>query len=207
MSIAWIRRPISRMKGNTIKPIDYLNFARRDLVENDDRALVNAIGNIKRAIDCQLDVLLEIYGLLRLSMKQKWGFPRKIEIIQKTGVISPNILKRINKTRVDLEHFHKKPEREKVLMAVDVAELFIELHKYKTSRIVLLINYEEDFAFIMDTKQDLIKIYDNTELLYNCGGIEMFMETIDKKKLKPIQEIAISDLDSWTEACARYMHL
>jgi hypothetical protein len=207
MASAWIAVPLSLMAGNTIKPVDYLNYARRDLIEDDDRALVNALGNIKRAIDCQLDVLLEIYGLLRGSMKQHWLFPKKIEIIQKIGVVSPNILKTINTERVKLEHFHKKPVKNEVITAADIAELFIELYKNKISRIELLINYDDDFAFWMDTEQNVIRIFDNTKLLLQCGDIEMFKETIDEKKLKPIQEIPISDLDSWTEACARYIRI
>lgn len=35
MSVTWINRDLIRMKDNKVKPIDYLNFARRDLVENE----------------------------------------------------------------------------------------------------------------------------------------------------------------------------
>ena len=55
MSQAIILVPLTRMSGITVKPIDYLNFARWDIVYGDTGALVNALTNIKRAIDCQLD--------------------------------------------------------------------------------------------------------------------------------------------------------
>lgn len=195
------------MSGNTVKPIDYLNFARRDIVEGDTRALINALSNIKRAIDCQLDVLLEIYGLLKLSMKEKWDFPRKIEVIRKAGVVSPNILKLINSRRVRLGHFHEKQKKEEVVEFLDIAELFIELFKFRTHRIELLIDYDNDFGFWMDTEQKVILIYDNTKLFWDCGGIEMFKETVQEKDVKPIQTIPISDIDSWTDACNRYIRI
>jgi len=207
MSQAIISVPLTRMSGNTVKPIEYLNFARRDIVDGDTRALVNALTNIKRAIDCQLDVLLEMYGLLKLSMKKKWGFPEKIEVIRKTGVVAPNILKLINSRRIQLEHYHKKPIKDEVTEFLDIAELFITLFKFRAHRIELLIDYDKDFAFWMDTEQNVICIYDNTKLFLECGGIHMFKETVEEMNIQPIQTIAISDLDSWTNACCRYIRL
>ena len=81
MTQAFFEVPLSRMLGTTVKPIEYVNFAIRDIVEEDSRAIVNALTNIKRAIDCQLDILLESYGLLKLSIKKRWSFPKKIEYI------------------------------------------------------------------------------------------------------------------------------
>ena len=188
-----------------MKPIDYINFARRDIVEGDTRAMVNALSNIKRAIDCQLDVLLEMYGLLKLSMKRKWSFPKKIEVIRKIGIVSPNILRLINTKRVQLEHYHKKPKKEEVVEYLDVAELFVELFKSKRNRTEVLIDYDNDFAFWMDTKQDVIRIYDNTKVLLECGGIETFKDIAQERDLQPIQTITVSDLDSWTDACAKYI--
>ena len=207
MSQAIISIPLSLMSGNTVKPIDYLNFARRDIVEGDGRALVNALSNIKRAIDCQLDVLLEMYGLLKLSMKKKWSFPKKIEVIRKIGVVAPNILKLINSRRIQLEHYHKKPIKKEVVEFLDIAELFIELFKFRAHRIELLIDYYKDFAFWMDTEQNVIHIYGNTKLFLECGGIHMFKETVQERDVQPIQTIAISDLDSWTDACCRYVRM
>lgn len=193
------------MSGSTVKPADYLNFARRDIVEGDTRALANTLTNIKRAVDCQLDVILEMYGLLKLSVNEKWSFPRKIEVIRKIGVVSPNILKLINSRRNQLEHYHKKPRKREVVEFLDIAELFVELFKFRTHRIELLIDYDEDFAFWMDTEQNEIRIYDDTKLFWKSGGIHMFKETIQERDIKPIETIPLSDLDSWIDACNRYI--
>ena len=205
MGQAFFTVRLALMSANTVKPIDYLNYARRDIVEGDTRALVNALTNVKRAVDCQLDVLLEMYGLLKLSQKKRWGFPEKIEVIKKIGVVSPNILKLINSRRNQLEHYHKKPIKKEVVEFLDIAELFIELFKFRMHRIELLIDYDKGFAFWMDTENDTIHIYDNTKLLLDHGGIHMFKETIQENNIKPIQTIPISDLDSWTDACNRYI--
>ena len=57
----------------------------------------------------------------------------------------------------------------------------------------------------MDTEQNMIRIYDNTKLFWDCGGIHMFKETVQEKDIKPIQIVPISDLDSWTDVCSRYI--
>ena len=104
-----------------------------------------------------------------------------------------------------MEHYHKKPRKEEVVEFLDIAELFIELFKFRAHRIELLIDYDKDFAFWMDTEQNRICIYDNTKLFWDSGGIHMFKETVQKKDIKPIQTIPLSDLDSWTDACNRYI--
>jgi hypothetical protein len=205
MTQAFITVPLSRMSDDTLKPFEYLDFARRDIIKGDVRALVNALSNIKRAIDCQLDVILEMYGLLKLSINKKWPFPKKIETIQKIGVVSPNILNLINSRRIQLEHRHRKPEKDEVAEFLDIAELFIELFRFRKRRIELLIDYDNNFAFLMDTERNTICIYEDTKVFWDMGGIKMFKETVQSKNIKPVKTIPISDLDEWCDACGRYI--
>lgn len=202
---AIITQPLERMKDKTTKPEEYLNFARRDAVEGDKRGFINAITNVKRAIDSQLDVILEMYGLLGLSIKKRWTFPRKIEVIQKIGVISPNVLNLINSKRVQVEHYHKEPSKEEVTEFLDITEMFIEFFKFRYHRIVVLIDYDEDYAFWMDLEKSEIRIYNNTKFLLDMGGIETFQELVQDKNIKPLETIPISDVDSWTTACGKYI--
>lgn len=109
-----------------LKAKDFLKFAECDLSSDSTHQQVNALSNIKRAIECQLDSLLFGFGLFRKSEKENWSFPHKIECLNKVGVISPSILKRINKKRVLLEHKYESPEKEQVEDALDVATLFVE---------------------------------------------------------------------------------
>jgi len=193
------------MSENSTKPIDYLTFARRDLVEGDTRALINALGNIKRAIECQLDVFLEMYGLLKLSMIEKWSFPKKIDIVRKIGVVAPSVLRLINAKRNKMEHYHERPKREEVVEFLDVAELFMESFKQRTHRIELLLDYENDYAIQLDTNRNQISIYENAKLIGKHGGIEFLKSGNKDQILIPIQVIGISDLDAWIDACSRYL--
>ena len=202
---AFVTVPLMLMSENSTKPIDYLTFARRDLVEGDTRALINALGNIKRAIECQLDVFLEMYGLLKLSIKEKWSFPKKIDIVRKIGIVAPSILRLINSKRNKMEHHHERPKKEEVVEFLDVAELFIELFKQRTHRIELLIDYENNYAIQLDTNKSQISIYENAELIGKHGGIEFLKSGNKDQILSPIQVIGISDLDAWTDACSRYL--
>jgi len=205
MTRAMITIPLMLMKGNNLKPMDYLNYARCDISEDDSRGLVNALGNVKRAIDSQLDVILEAYGLWKLSVKDKWNFPKKIDVIRRVGVVAPNILNLINSRRNQLEHYHRKPNSKEVTEFVDIAELFIRLFKSMTHRTEVLIDYDSDFAFFMDLEQNVIQIYDNTKMLLEVGGIEGFKAAIKNDDIIPLQIIPISDLDAWADACGRYI--
>ena len=202
---AFVTAPLGLMSENSTKPVDYLTFAHRDLVEGDNRAIVNALGNIKRAIECQLDVFLEMYGLYRLSIKEKWSFPKKIDVVRKIGIVAPGILRLINSKRNKMEHHHERPKKEEVVEFLDVAELFIELFKQKTHRIELLLDYENDYGIQLDTKKNQILIYENAELIGKHGGLEFLKSERKDQILSPIQIIGISDLESWTDACCRYL--
>jgi hypothetical protein len=107
------------------KPHEFLRFAEYDLRSSYEHHLVNALSNIKRAIDCQLDSLLVGFGLFDESKRKKLSFPKKVVWLDSFGIISPQILKRINKQRNLLEHEYMRPRKNDVEDAFDVAKLFI----------------------------------------------------------------------------------
>lgn len=108
-----------------IRAKEFLKSAEYDLSSEYDRHLVNALSNIKRAIDCQLDSLLFGFGLFEKSKKKKWHFPDKIVCLNKIGITSPRILERINQQRNLLEHEYTSPDKKRVEDALDVATLFL----------------------------------------------------------------------------------
>ena len=111
----------------TINPNNFLEYSKQDLNQGDERGLVNSLTNIKRAIECQIDTLLYFYGFGKVAKRENWGFPKKCNILQEIGILSPKILERINSHRVKLEHFYEKPDKERVEDALDVATLFVEV--------------------------------------------------------------------------------
>jgi hypothetical protein len=109
-----------------IQPKEFLGFAEKELSEgNDDRHLVNSLSNIKRAIDCQIDLVIYNHMMSKKAKKERWNFPEKMGYLQDVGIIAPRILKKINEKRNLLEHEYKKPTQEQVEDALDVATLFI----------------------------------------------------------------------------------
>lgn len=106
----------------------FLEFAKYDLTSKSNHHLVNALSNAKRAINCQLDSLLCGFGFFDYSkkeLKKKWNFPNKVEKLNQIGVLSPEVLNKINKKRNWLEHCYKNPQEEDVVDALDIATLFI----------------------------------------------------------------------------------
>jgi len=120
---SWTNSPI--ILPYEIKPKDFLKFAEEDLEKDNLRASVNALSNIKRAIDCQVESLLYVFGFYKKAKKNDWNFLKKMEILLKVGVVAPNILKKINTKRNKLEHDFKKPKRTEIEDFRDVALLFL----------------------------------------------------------------------------------
>lgn len=119
------RTRVTGIKG-VLEPRDFLDFAFRDSTElEDERNRVNCLGNAKRAIDCQVNRLIQRLGFLPLARKQDWNIPRKLEFITDVGIVAPRILRRLNALRNRLEHEFSPPTRDQVEDALDVATLFI----------------------------------------------------------------------------------
>lgn len=106
-----------------IKPRQFLRFAEHDLNSDYEHHLINALSNIKRAIDCQVDSLLVGFGLYNVKRK-KIDFPTKVALLNGLGIISPKILEKINRRRNLLEHEYINPDKDSVEDALDVATLF-----------------------------------------------------------------------------------
>lgn len=172
------------MKFFEIEAEDFLEFAKKDSEGQDLRSCVNALGNVKRAIECRIDFILFVYCLHEKSEKEHWDFPKKIEIIEQLGIVAPSILKKINKKRNELEHRYVKPTKEDVDDGRDVAKLFLAY----TSRLVV-----EPLTFF--------GIVDDYEIKLNRK--KGFATLIDKKKNVGEQVAKMNDHDGWVEFAKR----
>ena len=171
-----------------IKPKQFLKFAERDLNNELEHHLVNALSNIKRSIDCQLDSLLCGFGLFDYSKKKRWNFPTKVVQLNKLGLISPRILDKINKKRNLLEHDYKNPKKEDVEDALDVATLFIA--------------YTEKFLFSAITEcspaSDIEYSHLEVKLNYKEGEIVFYeLESKNNKLIQNIKKKVSSDSDEY----------
>lgn len=173
-----------RTKFFEIDAGDFLKFAMEDSKGEDLRSCVNALGNVKRAIECRIDSILYVYCLHKKSEKERWDFPKKIEIIQQLGIVAPNILRKINKKRNELEHRYVKLTKEEVEDGVDVAKLFLAYARRLVASPFTFFGVEGDYRIELNRKEGLATL-------------------IDEKKNVDAKVAKINDDDGWIEFAKR----
>jgi hypothetical protein len=105
---------------------DYLVFARTDLKQGSRRALVNSLGNTKRALHCQVDSVLHAIGLGTIAGDRRWDFRTKTDVIGAMGIVTPSVLSRINRVRNEVEHGYSSPTSAATMTdLIDAVELFL----------------------------------------------------------------------------------
>lgn len=173
-----------KLKFSEIDAEDFLEFAKEDSKGKDLRSCVNALGNVKRAIECRIDAILYVYCLHKKSEKEKWDFPKKIEIIEQLGIVAPSILKRINKKRNELEHRYVKPTNEEVDDGRDVAKLFLAYTSRLVANPFTSFAKEGDYEIKLNRKEGTVTL-------------------IDKKKMMGEQLANMDDDNGWLEFARR----
>ncbi len=119
-----------------LQPKDYLAFSEKDLQTKDTRATVNAVGNIKRALNCRVDEIFCNWGMYKYSRNKHFSFPEKLKVLANIGILSPLVLKNINRYRNKVEHNYEEPVYEDAVDYYGTVALFV---KY-TDRILLTEN-------------------------------------------------------------------
>lgn len=165
----------------------FLEYAKQDLTSGYVHHLVNALSNVKRAIDCRADSLLVVLGLSDRAKKEKWNFPAKTETLSRAGIVAPDILRRIVRKRNELEHEYKLPKMQDVQDAIDVAGLFMEY----TDR--YLVNAMTEFEVLNEEDEDGFR----AKLDYEAGRI--VLHRVGTK----FDKVVASDSDEYLD----YLHL
>ena len=165
-----------------LKPIDFLKFAEIDINTKINHHQVNALSNAKRALDCQVLCLLEIFGLKEIADKKRWGFPKKVEALTRLGILAPRILNKINRTRNLLEHEFTQPNDEQVTDFIDIVSLFIESTKKYIENYIYLIetNWIEDKCLTITIDKNGI----NIDFFYDKDRGDESLEW-EKMKIEP----------------------
>jgi hypothetical protein len=141
--------------------LDYLYFAKADLLSKDLRGAINALGNAKRAIHLLADCFLELLGLNRIYGED--NFPTKLEIIQKLDAFPTRLLKTLNKRRNLIEHEYDQIELDEAEGFVEIAELFVKLC-YPYFRYTMIgtrigeVNSDKDIEWLLDPEASEITV-------------------------------------------------
>ena len=106
---------------------EFLTFAKSDFKDNDEKGFINAISNAKRAISNRMDELIKLSCLQKISSKNRWNSPTKMDKLSAIGIFAPGLLQRkITSMRNLLEHEYIKPKNsQEVGDVIDIAELFL----------------------------------------------------------------------------------
>ena len=116
---------------------DFLRFAKTDIIEKDERGFVNSLTNAKRAIDCQVDTALSIFGIsfdeikpetnriINLTGNDKIDISHKFKLIQALDFAPSILISEIRTIRNKLEHYYNKPTLKEVNKAIELAQLFL----------------------------------------------------------------------------------
>ena len=153
-----------------IQPRQFLEYAYSDLEREGNRGLINALSNVKRAIESQSEVIHFSLGIPYEIL----SFPGKMENIQKMGFSPSVILKHINKIRVDLEHFYKIPDYERVEDAVQIAQLFLDVTT------LFLTSFWTDFEIFSDKDEIQMK----SDKIFNGFNVDFSKGEFKMKYLK-----------------------
>lgn len=127
-----------------LTPEDFLEFAKEDYRNLDNRGLVGVLSNSKRAIDCQVDWIISYLGFDYLCFNEK-NYPNikeiinefekeisydntlsfKLRFIQALEIAPTFLISKIRKFRNRLEHEYIVPKENEAREAIEIAELFI----------------------------------------------------------------------------------
>lgn len=173
-----------------INASDFLRFAKQDYYEGETRGLINAVTNAKRAIDCQVDTVLKIFGvdILKgrnpsiegfLSNFQSTESNFKMKLIEALNLAPSFIVNETRLIRHHLEHFYKEPNVEDVKRSIDVASLFVDAVQGKFRGIMT------DFAFANSPINDDTNVLSPyISIIYNLKERQFNIETFNSSGFK-----------------------
>lgn len=117
-----------------ISPEEFLAFAENAISSGTKEGLVNATSNLKRALDCEMDMFFECINLKRIIDKNNLKFARKTQFLADIGLFPIESINKLNLMRNKLEHEYKIPEISDLLVyyelvwsIVKILDLHLEL--------------------------------------------------------------------------------
>jgi len=155
--VEFVRIPLFEISAK-----EFLTFAKSDFKNNDEKGLINAISNAKRAISNRMDEMIKLSCLQKISLKNRWNIPTKMDKLSAIGILVPGLLQRkITTMRNLLEHEYIKPkDSQEVEGVIDIAELFLaSTEKYIEFGLLGAIDLLGNNYVIFNIMSDKLEIY------------------------------------------------
>ena len=113
---------------------EFLGFAENAIASETKEGMVNTISNLKRALDCEMDMFFESINVKRIFDKKNLKFEKKSQFLADIGLFPIQTINKLNFMRNKLEHEYKTPEiydlhtyYELVWSVVKILDLYLEL--------------------------------------------------------------------------------
>lgn len=183
--------------------LDYLYFAKADLLSRDLRGAINALGNAKRAIHLLIDSFLELFGLKKIYGDD--SFPTKLEIIEKIEAFPTRLLKNLNKKRNLIEHDYDQIELDEAEEFVEIAEIFLKLCYPYLKRSMIgtrlgEINSDKDIEWLLYPKTSEITIsecHGASKIETEHGPIYYNLKSKPEKKGLKLIKMNKTNVEEW----------
>jgi hypothetical protein len=140
-----------------IEANQFKEFAILDSQKDDLHGRVNALSNIKRALECRIDEILFNLCLYKKKEEEKWNFPKKIQVLTELDIIAPRILTKINRQRNLLEHAYINPSKDDIEDALDVTILFFG-YTYRFMKSITEIGLDKKWNCVFDRENDRLEV-------------------------------------------------
>ncbi|CAM3858234.1 MULTISPECIES: hypothetical protein [Bacillus cereus group] len=169
---------------------DFIKFAEYELEqisnEKDDMNkihLINCISHLKRAIECQMDMCLQVLGLSKIVKKSNLGFDKKMEFFSKSGVFNSRSLTRLNGIRNKLEHSYEIPKITEIETYFDLTVAFVSV----LDSIIIYRSSCVGAEFYIESDEFNELTHFSVEYIYNdVPKITCEINSFDREKMRPI---------------------
>ncbi|MCB2297051.1 hypothetical protein [Clostridium tagluense] len=135
-----------------VKPEEFLEYAKDDIKLKEQKGLIDAMSNAKRAIECQIDSIISILGydykifdsrnsyletkkFIKEYFKEEVvdGLTDRIKLLQVLNIAPTFLISKIRNLRNKVEHEYIMPTYQEVKESIEIAELFINSSMRKIS--------------------------------------------------------------------------
>lgn len=92
-----------------LMPRDFLRFAAEDLESSIIKNKVSLMSNLKRALECQLDIFFDCIHMKEIFDRNNVKFEQRIQLLSDIGMLPNKTIKKLNEFRNQLECFYQIP--------------------------------------------------------------------------------------------------
>lgn len=89
---------------------EFLGFAESAIAAGTKEGLINAVSNLKRALDCEMDLFFESINLKKIFSKNNLKFEKKTQFLADIGLFPIQSINKLNLMRNKMEHEYRQPE-------------------------------------------------------------------------------------------------